>query len=96
MLSAVAFPLFLSTRNLIEKQDFYTRFDSVKVLSSGKTAATLELEKVSVSEGKITARIIITVPHDIDEESKQRLVRLVQKRLGTDARLRFLFEYLYE
>ncbi|MEJ2468955.1 MAG: DUF389 domain-containing protein, partial [Campylobacterales bacterium] len=39
MLSAVAFPLFLSTRNLIEKQDFYTRFDSVKVLPIGETAA---------------------------------------------------------
>lgn len=96
MLSAVAFPLFLSTRNLIEKQDFYARFDKIQVLQTGKTAATLELEKVSVSEGKISARIIITVPHDIDEESKQRLVRLVQQRLGTEARLRFLFEYLYE
>lgn len=96
MLSAVAFPLLLSTRNLVEKQEFYNRFETIRVLHEKGLEATLELDKVSVSGHRVAARIIIAVPHGASEAQKQLLIRRIRQELGTAYSLQLMFEYLYE
>jgi uncharacterized hydrophobic protein (TIGR00271 family) len=96
MLSAVAIPLYLSTRSLLDMQAFYSRFDKTEVLHAGTVKAALTLENVTVENGTVTAGIIITVPHDVSEAQKQQLIRILKDKLGTDARLNIMFQYFYE
>jgi len=96
MLSAVAFPLYLSTATLIETQAFYSRFDHLAPLQAGKSEATLQLQSVSVENGVVTAAIIITVPEDLEAKQKQQLIHNLKEKLGETTRLTILFQYRYD
>ena len=95
MLSAVAVPLYLSTRNLLDIQAFYTRFDAAKQLRIGSTEADLTLESVTTEQGRLTARIIVTVPDDLNASQKRALIHALKTNLGKETRLNVMFQYAY-
>ena len=95
MLSAVAVPLYLSTRNLLDIQAFYTRFDTAKQLRIGSTEADLTLESVTTEQGRLTARIIVTVPDELNASQKRALVDALKTNLGKETRLNVMFQYTY-
>jgi len=96
MLSAVAVPLYLSTRSLLDVQAFYTRFDESKILQVGPTKAALTLENVTMEQTMLNADIIITVPNDLNTTQKQALISALKTKLGTNTRLNIMFRYVYE
>ena len=96
MLLTVAFPLYLSTRNFLDIQSFYTRFDKIQVLKSDTEDVTMELQGVTMQQGRLTADIIMTVPNDLNATQKQALVQTLRKNIGGQTRLNLMFRYRYE
>ena len=95
LIATIIFPLWLSTRTLVEEEKVYRIFDTLKTMKIDGDTVRISLRQIRRSDGTLNADVLVLLPPRFDERSRQRIVELIRKRVGKDLGLIIAYRYRY-
>jgi uncharacterized hydrophobic protein (TIGR00271 family) len=95
LLIAIAVPLWLSTRTLLQEERIHRAFDTLKQIDFAGKKIRIDLKRIYRIGDELYAEVTVLLPRNHIGGDRNEIAEIIRKRIGKGTRLILSYRYLY-